>query len=400
MKKLITALLAGLLGLPLLAANPAYSFTYQARILDEKGETVKKEDGVTVKRDHVVTLRLYDKATGGSLLWGQTFSIFTDERGLFNLAVGDDGSPLDASEGARYSSLEAALTNPQTTAGGVYIGLTVKGSAGEIVPRQRLFAVPFAAVANDVRKISNDITVGGNITLGDGTKGVVISKDGIAQNGGALAISAQKISSDTTISASGAMEAKGGLNVSGGIAEFGTDVKIDTSRTLYKGDVEILPVPVGGIILWTQATPPDATAWANSAHWAICNGQKKNNVQTPDLRGRFVVGANNNVTTVLNDGKTSTYDPAAASGKGGEEKHALTTAEMPSHYHLHFGDDHLDYKAKVEYRQSGYDADSDDSGNSGWFRTTSAGGDPGTGKTVAHENRPPYYALYYIMRVK
>ena len=388
MKKLTTILLSGLFGLPLLAANPAYSFTYQARILDERGEVVKSEDGVTVKRNHVVTLRLYDKPTGGALLWGQTYSIFTDERGLFNLEVNDDISPLNASEGALYSTLEETLTNPKTTAGGVYIGLTVKGSAGEIVPRQRLFAVPFAAVANDVRKISGDIAVGGNITLGGKDKGLVISSAGITQKGDS-SIDAQKVTSATTISAAGTIEAKGGLKVTGADATFGVDVEIDASKKLTKGGVEILPVPVGGIIMWTRPELPDKT------HWAICDGQTANNIVTPDLRGRFIVGVNNGTTGTNPERYTYSYGD-----KSGEEKHALSLKEMPSHYHLHFGDDHLDYKATVERREKGYDADSDDSGNSGWFRTTSAGGDPSTGATVAHENRPPYYALYYIMRVK
>lgn len=43
------------------------------------------------------------------------------------------------------------------------------------------------------------------------------------------------------------------------------------------------PIPLGGIIMWSGITPPDG--------WAICDGDVVNGVQTPDLRGRFVVGA-------------------------------------------------------------------------------------------------------------
>jgi hypothetical protein len=43
------------------------------------------------------------------------------------------------------------------------------------------------------------------------------------------------------------------------------------------------PIPLGGIIMWSGITPPDG--------WAICDGDVVNGVQTPDLRGRFVVGS-------------------------------------------------------------------------------------------------------------
>ena len=386
MKRLFALLIAGLCVLPLLAADPAYSFTYQAVLLDETGHPIRK-DGV-VQRNQVVTLRLYDNATEGHLLWGRTFNVYTDADGLFNLEVNDDGSPVDASENPLCGTLEEVFTEGK--AGGVYIGLTVKGSAGEIVPRQRLFAVPFAAVANDVRKITKDIAVGGNITLGDANSGVVITKSGIRQNGSALAITAQTLTSQGEINAGGAVNANAGLNVSGGKATFKVNVEIDRSATLAKGGEEILPVPVGGIIMWSQENSPEGGAWSNcrSEHWAICNGQKVNNMTTPNLRGRFVVGANNSTT-----GRDSTLSQYNLADKNGEERHTLTTSEMPSHRHS-YSFTGADLKASWDGDNYFYDRSREYPNNKNTEYTNYEGGGD------SHENRPPYYALYYIMRIK
>lgn len=98
--------------------------------------------------------------------------------------------------------------------------------------------------------------------------------------------------------------------------------------------------------------------------WVLCDG----NNGTPDLRNRFIVGAG---------GQYSVDDT------GGAEQVQLTEAEMPSHNHTFSGG------------SPGY-------GNTNWAgegatgsstTTSSAGGDE------AHENRPPYYALAYIMKV-
>lgn len=40
--------------------------------------------------------------------------------------------------------------------------------------------------------------------------------------------------------------------------------------------------PIGGIIMWSGDTIPDG--------WALCDGKVHNGKQTPDLRGRFIVG--------------------------------------------------------------------------------------------------------------
>lgn len=371
MKKLMTAVWAACLSGALLA-DAAYSFTYQAALRDEHGGVITKNEQVV--RNHTVTLRLWDNPAGGTLLWGRVFNIYTDATGLFNLAVTDEGGAL-SSETPLYAKLEEVFTRQQ--AGAVYVGLEVKDSAGEIVPRQRLFAVPFAAVANDVRKISGDVTIGGNISMG-ASGNVTVTKDGITQTSGSSTF--QNVVANGSVAASGMVTANGGLTVNGGTLKVNTDLEIDSGRKLTVGGSEIVPVPVGGIIMWTQAGLPD------SEHWAICDGSTRNGVKTPDLRSRFIVGAG------------SGY---ALGATGGADRVTLTEGQMPRHRHNYAGDDQLegiettwDCTEARGRTDSHYDASSKLSGDSKVYWTSRAG------NNEAHENRPPYYALYFIMRVK
>ncbi len=137
--------------------------------------------------------------------------------------------------------------------------------------------------------------------------------------------------------------------------------------------------------------------------WALCNGENG----TPDLRDRFVVGAGQN----YNVGST-----------GGADKVTLTTSEMPlhnhsarcanggDHYHGYAGDDMLyDSFSSVTYyndAQYSYDANSTFDKQTGrMYKTTSEGSHTHTvtiynaGGGEAHENRPPYYALAFIMKL-
>ena len=156
-----------------------------------------------------------------------------------------------------------------------------------------------------------------------------------------------------SVQTSGDVSVGGNLTVSGTISGCGT-------------------VPVGGIILWNGAADdvPDG--------WALCNGQVKNGWTTPNLCDRFVVGAGGE------------YKPNAT---GGAKEVTLTIDQMPAHTHDYkftgadlngsWKDHNYFYCQKNEY-----------SGNDNKKTTESAGG----GR--AHENRPPFYALCYIMRVR
>lgn len=122
-------------------------------------------------------------------------------------------------------------------------------------------------------------------------------------------------------------------------------------------------VPSGSIIPWygNLANIPDG--------FALCDGKNG----TPDLRDRFLVGAGNSYKL----GNT-----------GGVNMVTLTIAQMPSHEH---------YVYSGRYGSNIYSISCDGSSYGGILdhkhKTKSAGGNQ------PHENRPPYYALYYIMKL-
>jgi len=134
-----------------------------------------------------------------------------------------------------------------------------------------------------------------------------------------------------------------------------------TGKAIYN------PVPVGGIIIWSGSVA------SIPAGWALCNGQTANGQLTPNLQDRFIIGAGN------------AYSP---SNTGGLSAVQLTISEMPAHTHT---------AANRSFNISG-------GGSGPW---PMVGGSPNiggsislfnTGEDQAHENRPPYYALAYIMR--
>lgn len=318
---LLMATFMGVLAQSAIAADA--SFTYQGVIREVGG-------GVPAVKNKTVEFRIYDAATGGTALWGRSYSVLLDDNGLFNTALSDNtGSRL-----VEGDSLEKVLaSNAGKT---LYIGLYVDGSSGEISPRQALLAVPYAIHAADAASASGAFTVAGKTTVGGGLD----------------------VSGDTKV---GNLEASS-LTVKG-------NMSVDTSGALSGYGT----IPVGCIVMWSgeQNKIPDG--------WALCNGQTSNGIKTPNLADRFIVGAGNQYSV----GNTGGYDAVT-----------LTTDQMPSHSH------------SMSVRVTGYSGSRSsiwevygDEANgyvAGWrgLGTSSAGG----GK--AHENRPPYYALCFIMRVK
>lgn len=141
-------------------------------------------------------------------------------------------------------------------------------------------------------------------------------------------------------------------------------------------------MPKGAIIMWSGVKAPTG--------WALCDGQTHNGVGTPDLRNRFVVGAG------------SSY---SVGNTGGANNVRLSTSEMPSHNHSvnDQGHSHTTNNNYVVWDRNGVSnrtgADGSSTYSNGVNRSFTGISINNNGGNQAHENRPPYYALSYIMKV-
>lgn len=147
--------------------------------------------------------------------------------------------------------------------------------------------------------------------------------------------------------------------------------------------------PSGGIIMWSGSVASIPTGWV------LCDG----NNSTPDLRNRFVVGAG---------------DTYAVDATGGSSTTTLSTANLPAHTHTFSGTtggggahNHTTSHGTGGLTNSGQHGVRSEPGS---FRTDLATSSVGnhthsfsgttssTGSGSSFDNKPPYYALAYIMK--
>ena len=120
----------------------------------------------------------------------------------------------------------------------------------------------------------------------------------------------------------------------------------------------------GMIILWSGA------ADAIPSRFVLCDG----NNSTPNLSGRFVVGY---------DASNIDYD---VNDTGGSESVTLTVNQIPAHTH------NINLAVRAFYQEPrNFGVGTDGSANNSEDTGSTGGGQ-------SHENRPPYYALCYIMK--
>jgi microcystin-dependent protein len=152
--------------------------------------------------------------------------------------------------------------------------------------------------------------------------------------------------------------------------------------------LKTLALPKGGIIMWS------GSALQLPAGFALCNGQSVDGYGVvPDLRGRFVVGFDESKSNTPANNTTTSENYGKVGNKGGLREVALTVAQMPSHNHT-----------TEKFSRKGYPDGSGDRTNNYYFIDGSRGQDSSlvinsTGGNQAHENRPPYYVLAFIIKI-
>lgn len=188
------------------------------------------------------------------------------------------------------------------------------------------------------------------------------------------------------------------------------ETKLTAAEARAKGE------PVGVVKMWAGKTVPEGYALCDGAALRTSDypelyaaiGTAFNNAvnyngsdnttqdgffRLPDLRGRFVVGYSD-----------VDIDYKRYGAAGGEKKHTLSAEEMPVHSH-EFKDyyyaesattakgnyDNIETNSKIGGRDSDYDNTCLQYYKHG---TEEAGGGE------CHENRPPYYTLAYIIKLK
>lgn len=182
-----------------------------------------------------------------------------------------------------------------------------------------------------------------NITQFGINIGLPLNNETIAFNGIRLgALSGQEVTS--------IVNSTSGINLTSP-----SDSKLATEKAIMAALNKVCPI--GGIIMWSGMTVPTG--------WSLCDGSNS----TPDLRNRFIVGSGGEYTT----GNT-----------GGSKEVTLTVDQIPPHTHP------FSQNNEGVSGGGGQVMDSPASGD-GFSPATVGGGQP-------HENRPPYYALAFIMR--
>jgi hypothetical protein len=333
--------------------------SYQGNLLDANGEPVGKS--APVNKD--VEFYVYDAEEDGNTIWGEKQTVTVDN-GYFSVILGE-GTKLVGDN--LFEDMEPGKTDADAR----YIGLIVDGV--DIKPRLRLLTTPYSQLSQHAVS---------------------------AKNSGTAKVAA--------------------------VAE--TLDNITDARSGYGF------VPVGGIIMWSSASD------AIPEGWLMCDGEDN----TPDLRGRFVMGAGptsgkhnkfnwNNDEKLGNKGGAkwvqllprhmATHKHGIHNKDLGNHNHTGNTASTGNHRHAQ-GSGNLNPDRYFPYGHIGggwgrqYEIGNSAEGNelTPWtqttgnhnhsFTTSSSGaskhnhGMDNAGSAGGLENRPPFYAMYYIQRVQ
>lgn len=166
--------------------------------------------------------------------------------------------------------------------------------------------------------------------------------------------------------------------------------------------------PVGGIIMWS------GSVGSIPAGWGLCDGTLYGAVQSPDLRGRFIIGAGG-AYAPADTGGSHSNTTAASSGSVTVDAHVLTVDELPAHGHP-FRTSAITAITARSNEDGGLMLNNDSTANQTAHNGTPSStlgqqiGGTGGGQGHTHTasggshthtvtSTPPYYALAYIIKL-
>ena len=200
----------------------------------------------------------------------------------------------------------------------------------------------------------------------------------------------------------------GGATVTASVAELNHVDGVTSNVQTQLNAVDAYKVPAGGIIMWSGSTGSIPSGWF------LCNGSNG----TPDLRNRFVVGAGGEYgvgatggadSVTLSTSQIPAHSHSGSTSSAGSHTHTGTTNTTGAHTHTvgQYGDF---IRTTTTVMAAGYEpaqnnVSTSSAGNHSHSFTTASSGSHthtvsvgNTGGGASHENRPPYYALAYIMK--
>jgi microcystin-dependent protein len=235
------------------------------------------------------------------------------------------------------------------------------------------------------------------------------------------------LSPNTTIPTC-ALDVNGQIKMRTGAANKSLLMSDSNGLASWKPQAEV-SVPVGTIIMWGGPENQIPTNWvlcngaaapSNSALYSLLTSPQWNNLfgpggKVPDLRERFVVGAGG---TINNQNTTVNGSPYLVNDKGGFNEITLSESQIPSHIHsvnaVNIPSSGTHKHVVGQSTSNGSEFTTMRSGDSqrGGQAFTNAGAVDGahthtvpahdtntTGSGGSHENRPPYFALCYIIKI-
>ncbi len=309
--------------------------------------TLRLDRQIPESLEQLLEFRLYDVPTGGRPLWGRVMATRLSSNGEATVTLSDDQGSLTEDEGIEGATLEAVLA----TGKALYLGITVRGGSGECSPRQPLGVGSRALVAEAAGAAhpSKTFQVCGRLYAGTASFETLTVTNRDSQQ-------TAVVKGDMTLQGDAMHPLYANNVVVGAFSGYGT-------------------APVGAIVAIYTADghPPKEVPEG----WYLCDGQHG----TPDLRDRFIRGA-----------WSTTAGPRIT---GGLSEVVLEYKHLPNHTHTWCR------HKRISTIGAFYDSINANGNAWGGLKSLTLTLKPfGSTAPEAHNNMPPYMALYWYMRVR